>query len=529
MKKNLIAVMLLSAVSLVFVSCFGGKKTPADAIPADAIFMAKMDVGNILDDSELLKTPEIKDALNAIINATMPRDSREMFRGIVEDPSNSGINVDEAVIMSFSADPFEFVVAMAVSDKERLVNFIETFTESTGVELVEEDGVTRIDFGGRNREADVVFDSDLLVFTACEDGNADATIFMNLASDEQALSDSRCSDFFSEDNDASIFFDSTKAFDMILGQGGMYISDSDKALFEELASYTLSFVMNLNFEKGYAEIDAKLFASDDYMDKYGDLWKDVDGRLLEYVPNNAIGVANFASDYAKMLEKNPDMEKMVLEMMEHYGFTKSMIEDLSGDIMFAVLPAKELGDETLPQMMFAIECDNSALFDNIVEIFGDSELVNVDEDVYALGLNRYYDYYNDDYMSNGYDYYMMYKDNAIFVLPQNIYEKIASGRGIKALSKNATDNECFASLGSKSGVAVDVDAVAAMAKDFAGRISDDEAIAFELLEMFNNAELVAEDATTTRLRVTMDDDSRNVLKQIVDYFVDLVPNLAGVF
>lgn len=528
MKKNLIAVMLLSAVSLVFVSCFGGKKTPADAIPTDAIFMAKMDVGNILDDSELLKTPEIKDALNAIINVTMPRDSREMFRGIVEDPSNSGINVDEAVIMSFSADPLEFVVAMAVSDKERLVNFIETFTESTGVELVEEDGVTRIDFGGRNREADVVFDSDLLVFTACEDGNADATIFMNLASDEQAVNNSQCSDFFSEDNDASIFFDSTKAFDMILGQEGMYMSDSDKALFEELASYTLSLVMNLNFEKGYAEIDAKLFASDDYMDKYGDLLKDVNGRLLEYVPSNALGVANFASDYAKMLEKNPDMEKMVLEMMEYYGFTESMIEDLSGDIMFAVLPAKELGNETLPQMMFAIECDNNALFDNIVEVLG-SKLTSVDDDVYALGLNRYYDYYDGEYMSNGYDYYLMYKDDAIFVLPQNIYEQIASGRGIKALSKNAKDNDCFSVLKGKAGIAVDVDAVAAMVKDFAGRISDDEAIAFELLEMFNNAELVVEDATESRLRVTMDDDSRNVLKQIVDYFVDLVPNLAGVF
>lgn len=523
MRKNTAILMLISAFAMFFVSCENSNKKQYEVIPDGASVLVKANLGNVVNESEILEVSMVRTALDFLVN-TMPKESRDMFREIITDPTKSGIDVNEPIVMSVAVHPVEVVVSMAMSDKNRFVEVFEAVADGTGVELVEENGITKVDLGyAGNNEFDIAFDSEVLVMVFCESGSADAGYYMTLDKGRQAVNNDKYTEFFASLSDASAFLDFTSIMDA--ASNLRYMSEEEKALMEMYASYDLSFVMDLDFEDGYSEVATKVFAADEYIKKIEACWMKPDGRFLGFVPYDAVGVLNIATDFGKACEAYPEYMQELLPMIQELGFTEEMLKSFAGDIMFAVLQPEKLGSKELPQMMFAVECEGRDAFDAFIALLADEDLSLVDNDVYALGLNRYYDRSSGEFVSGGYDYYLMYKDDAIFVLPENIYSEVVVDGELKALDRNVADNDCFAAL-EKSGFVGDFKAIVSLYKDMVTRISPDDKIVLNVLGIFENVEFVMENATETNLRINMVDKDENFLKQILDEVMAIASSVA---
>ena len=507
MKKNSILVALLAVVSFLFVSCDNAVKKQYAVIPDDSPMLAKVNLGNLINESEILEVSMVRTALDFMVN-TMPRDLRRTFSEISVDPSKSGINVNEPLVLSISVEPVEMVVAMAVSDKERLVEVFEALADGSGAELVEDNGLTKVDLSvlSRRNEFDVVFNSDVIVLAFSEKGNADAEYYMNLDSDEQAVNNKRYADFFAVNSDASFFMDTTPIFASLTRE--LYMSEDDKALIEMYTQAEIAVLANLNFEKGYAQIDSKVYATEEYLGMLNDAWLDVNKKFLEYIPESAVAVFSAAMNWEKVLDMNPQFEELVT-MIEELGFNKDMLKDISGDVVLALLPAENICGQMLPQALFAIECKSREVVDVLLENFPEDMLTEVETDVYALGLNKLAD------EADGYDYYLMYKADAIWFLPENIYSQIVKDDKLKALKRNIADNPMFSVLDDACIVA-DADAIIELCGNVLGHISPSAKSIMDFCTIFENMEVVMEEPTESLYRINMKYKNANVLKQLVD-------------
>ena len=522
MKKVLIislsavGALLVIAAAVVCFFLFGIKSKHYSAIPDGSVYLAKVNFGNLLNKSEILEQPVVGTALDMVVKS-MPRDTRELMREIVADPSASGINVEQPALFAITGDVENCLFVMSVKDKARLDEIINLFAEEFNeVNIDEVDGLTRIDYGKRKRRQPygIAYNNDMFVVVVNMNGKkaTDVETFFNLPAEEQAMNDSEYSRFFSQNDDAAMFVD----FEDILGSKKIGLSRKDKELLAPLKDFSL--FMSLNFENGYVELAAAVEASDEYKAMVEEVWMDASQKHFEYIPGNAIFVANGAFDCEKLLAM--EHAKPFLKELKQMGIKTGMLEDLSGDMTFAMLPPEQMGRREEPQFMFVADCEGTELFEQCIKFLKDyNDVKYVDEDVYALGMNKYreYDYSDYSYVEKtaGYDYYIMYNDGKIFFLPQNVYEEIVYGGELSALDNSAATSDTFKSF-KGSGMVFSfkelVDAIVSTTK----RMSASDREIVEFMEIFNTAEVVVERPFETKARVTLTDDRSNFLKVMVD-------------
>ena len=283
-----------------FVSCGGGDDKYVSAVPANSAFLTKVNLGNIINESEILEQPLVKMGLG-FAESALPQEAKDILNGIVEDPSNSGIDASKPVMFALSLEPMAFVASMSVSDKGRINDVIDNLLDGTGIQVVLRNGISYIDFGGSN-DVEIAYNSDMMVVAVVEKGKADAAHYMNLDSKKQAVKESKFRDFFASKSDASLYIDLAPIFDFAMKQG--VVSDVDKMMFALYSSYDISSLINLNFENGYAQIDSKVYGSDDYLEMLDECWKKPNGKLLEFVPEDAVAVFNMAVDMETVFEQH---------------------------------------------------------------------------------------------------------------------------------------------------------------------------------------------------------------------------------
>ena len=74
--------MLISAFAMFFVSCENSNKKQYEVIPDGASVLVKANLGNVVNESEILEVSMVRTALDFLVN-TMPKESRDMFREII--------------------------------------------------------------------------------------------------------------------------------------------------------------------------------------------------------------------------------------------------------------------------------------------------------------------------------------------------------------------------------------------------------------------------------------------------------------
>jgi hypothetical protein len=96
MMKKLYVKLMTAALAVVILTGCGQKAGYMSALPGQSVVVAKVNVGNLLDESEVLSDNQVKGALKEIINETQG-ETRTLLREITQDPRTCGIDIDNPV------------------------------------------------------------------------------------------------------------------------------------------------------------------------------------------------------------------------------------------------------------------------------------------------------------------------------------------------------------------------------------------------------------------------------------------------
>ena len=523
MKKDFLLVAAL-LVSMLFTGCKNDNYL--SVLPDDPALMCKVNVGTLLNKSAVLQNKTVASALN-LFASQLPAHMQEIYTAIVEDPSNSGIDFTRPIVLSMFTNDFENVkgvVVAPVGDAGKLKELVETVLKESGMEIKEIDGYNYVVCDDEPEEM-FAFDNEKVVLAYDSWYLADIDVKAYLAEGSKAVENAKYDEFFANTKDVALYLDYSTICNAMEEQG-IYASLGNNSLD---ALKDMAMLMDLNFENGAIVLDTKVSAGKEYEDMVRKYWEKPSREHYGYIPENSFMVMN-SFLCGKMILDNPLIKGQWNDISEELDFDFSKLSSISGDMTFALLRPQFLGNTEVPQLMFVVDCENKELFNEIVSaIENETELKSVENDVYALGMNEYSDFDYDTYEwvsgIKGYDYYLMYKDEKIAIIPENIYKEINDGDDFKDLAQSAEDNRIFTS--SNAVIAVDIKSLVEEIEPLM-KHGDDKTV-LDVIKMFKSIEVLQNDPMEVTTKINLYNTNENSLKLLVDKAVALAASNLGDF
>ena len=515
MKTKLILPLVAVAVVAVAVAAFvfTGTSKHLTVIPDNPACLMKVDAGNLIDDSDILNNDYVK-SMSQLVSGQLPEMYKELFEDVMANPNNSGVNFDEPVVFAM-VNEHRFMLTAAMENAGKFKENLDLFAIA-GIRTAEIDGITFIETG--EDEFCLAFDNDMMILLADSKdvSKMDLMQYFNYEG-PRAIDNTNYDAFFNEDDDFAMLFDIDGIMAVAEEMRMMRLDDSMMAVYAEMLK-DICVQLDLNFEKGEVAAEFEIIGNNDYLNTLREFWKESSKKHLKYVPADAILVSTAAMNLEGVSKLLAGLD--VDALLSAVGLDSSVFKSLSGDYTFAVLPVDLTSKSKTPQFFVAIDCADRKIFDLIISQLG-REFTNVDNDVYALHTNKKsnYSYYSGYTTYNdGYDHYLMYKNNTIFVMPENLYSTLKSGDGISAAASNFADNRLAGKI--SNGMVVDF-ANLQSALEASDEMPDDMNAIFNLVDyaLFNSEEM-----TKGRLQLNLKNDSENFLKQVVDASVSLIPS-----
>ena len=529
MKKNFFLSIATLLCAIFMVACGGGSKNSGGSgadktaylqvLPSDAFAIMKVDLGNLLDKSQVLENIIVNTAFEQGIKDA-PKEIKTLLKSIYKNPNNSGVNVKAPVYVALTGvEPVEAVIAIAIDNVKTFEKTLSTISNGE-FRSFERNGMKYVSVG--EDEVEVAYDNNMIVI-ACSEYRADVSDYTSLAPDAMAVNDKRFAGIFNGDDDAKLIIRLEPVLNQMLRDG--IIEDELRPLVPMLNEIALA--TDLNFEKGYVALNANLNLPAGFDELIDKLIQEPSKRHFKYIPANSFAVLSYNFD---MQQLYPVLEStgLLRNVQDSYGITpqnvKDLLKALSGDYTAAMWVNGDRPEDL--QFMAAIDCSDRTLFDLLsAYIAYEMDAVLVDNDVYALNVNRQetYNYYTDDfeYIREGYDYYLMYKDGAIMLMPENLYNEITRNGKFGALKNNAMNNRMFSSM--KENLVIDVKPIRDIITDRVRNSyypDNDDKIALEVMNVLNSL-TVDFSISNLNVKLNLNDNSANSLKVIVDKFISI--------
>lgn len=507
---------LLFAIAVgLFCSC-DSSSNYLSVIPKDSVAAIKINIGQLLDKSEVLEMKAVKDLAElGASQADASIESQRLLKAILKDPNASGLDVNQPMVAVFEGLNMKVLLTFAVSDKDALNNTLETLLkelEKSGLDIELEDsekGYTTINVEAYEGHSYCLaaFDKSKLVFAIAEK-NPDVVPYMELEYEDQALSDSRFQAFVNAQKDLSIYYDlSILSEIMPLLQAQM--PELNMGGYLEMMEGATGLV-SLDFQQGKAVIDYEMInPSDELKAYYKQFVKKPSKKLLAYVPENSYLVANMGlQNLSKCFDYIPEATTMFNEI----GLKAEWLNDLNGDFTFAISQSKQAEE---PLLIFAAQCKNGNFIrfcENLLQ--QEVGLEEVADQVYAL-----------DGMSKQTNYFVGYKDGTMFLMPGNIYEQCVDGNKLVNLSKNFTKTS-MSSILDENGMVIDLELIATDVKKAIkdSYIGQEERMILACLNSFESLTASYENNSFEgEVVLNFKDKENNSLKAIIQ----LIMNIAG--
>ena len=518
MKKIILLPMNLLAVLVVVImsaSCAGNGGKHVNAIPDNPVLLVKANLKNIIDDSDVLNN-EMITSLVSVASYQLPNEYRDFVSELMKNPSSIGINIDEPVIYA-TLNEERGIFTAEVSDKSALTNNLNLITENS-IRLVEEGGLTYLDVN--EDEFCLAYNDDMIIALFDNNGISskyEIEKYFNYDG-RRAVDNADYKSFFKENDDFAYMMNGEKMLELF-GEEDYYDVAAYMPILKEVLK-GIYYKYDINFEKGCAVANYEIIGSNEYIDMIKSLVTTPSKRHLKYIPEDAVATANIALDIESLLPFIPngiDVDKLLSAV----GLDSSVFKSISGDYTFAVLPAENFREGKYPQLMFVADCADRRIFDLIIQSGGLGEIKYVEDDVYALNLNKYneYNYYINGYLKKkgGYDYFLMYKDNAIFFIPENIYYSIKDGDGITSLADSMADDNTMNRIA--SGAVLDFDK---LHETIMGMGEVDESLAkfAEFCLIFENLVVDMPNSENVEMKLNLKEKDENFLKYILDMAIE---------
>lgn len=536
MMKKMYLKLMTAAFAVLLLSACGADNSYLSALPGNSILVAKVNVGNLLNESEVLSDPQISEQLRDGINE-LSGDTKTLMRELLEDPSACGADLSRPMYIALeNVENARGVIIIPISDAQKVEQTIETFISDRDLgidmELSTKDDVNTIE----NSEGDVIaaFDDDKFV-VAFTNGTPDAMVYMTLSEKKQEKSD-ELEEFIDLDADMAVYADYGELI-KLAERAEPSMRDLDLSMYENA-----KFIASVDFEKGQAKSTYKMLGCDEVEKLYDEMYDDANNNLLGYMPKDTWAAAQFGiKDLAKveeffkgkMLDELEDGLEELNDKLAAEGINVKLgfdlLKSLDGDVAIGATPFVKKDGVENAQVVFIAECANKDLFEEVATIIKETnkDAKEIDDDLYSLGLNLKmdkdsYDYSTDEYkeIRKGYDYYFGYADGKMFVMPENLYEECSNGGQLQELKSNLKDNEMlFDLIDGKNSGAIDFTACASMLKTFGNSVDRE---AGRAMKSFESLSFNVKSAHECEVVLTMTDKDTEVLKLLKDFCVEMV-------
>lgn len=489
-------------------------------LPSDALAILKIDLANVLIKSDVLNNTIVKVAIDKE-TAEAPENVKSLLKTVLSNPNASGINMNAPVYAAMlDVEPVKMVLTFAIGDVNAFEKTLSTLSNGQFVP-VEKGGMKYI---ADEREACVAYDSNKLLVVVNESGwGADVADYTSLPADRMAMNDKKYASLFSEDDDAAISVNLETAMQMLVVQGAI---ESEMmpvvAMIKDFPFYAA-----LDFENGYANLKANVGVSPEYKSLADKLIRKPNHSHFGYVPGNSLAVLNYNFDLTQLfpiLKSSGLMNELNANGISDEN-AKQILAALSGEWTGAMW--LEDGDEDKPLFMAAVDCSDHSIFDLVIAYLQyEMGATVVGDDVYALNVNRReeYNYYTGEYdvVKDGQDYYIMYKNNSIMVMPESLYYRLDNNGNLAQLGNSAKSNSTYSSM--NNNLVVDAETIrnvlAESARNSYYGPSEEETIALEVVNMLKS--LTADfNLYNLDIKLNLKNDNVNSLKCIVDKVLGL--------
>ena len=511
MKSNIIKSTALLLCVLLIAACSGKKadnKAYLAVIPDDAMIVSKVEIGNLLDKSDILDNTFVKVEFEKAIT-DVPVKQRVLLKEIFANPKASGIDLSAPMYVAIlGVEPAKMVMTAKMDDMTAFENMISTFFEDE-FETTEKDGMYHIvseDMYYSVGETAVAFayDADKMVLVL-EEGYADISSYLQLPSNRQALNNEKFEPLFGGDDDISWMINYGPLVQYMIKERVI-----DREMIPFFAMMKESIVLcSFDFEDGYAEIKSTQNLSEEHRLLIQDFLKKSTHRHYAYIPDNSFAVISYNFNLMQLygiLETTGLLKELEANGVNN-GVAKDLLAALSGDYTFAAWA----DGETLEDMRFmvAVDCSDRSLFDLLIA-YAQFELgaTTVDDDVYLLGDS---------------DYCIMYKENAIMLMPEDIYDKINVRGDIKPLRRNLESNRLFSSVA--NDIVLDFKPVRELIAEYVRENmtyrSQRDTQTMVMLDMLNVVDNMTVDSNIDKscIRVNTANKNINSLKYILDKLI----------
>lgn len=373
----------------------------AKMIPDDAAVVLRMDVRKISDKSKLGDNQDVKDKIEkAIKDADMGHSAREKLEDILDDPTKSGVDFRDPLMLYYTEDGDDRTVGIlgSIKSKEDFTDLLNTLAKEADKDGVED---AKKDFSYLANDGSGIFYND------------DFFLITQLPYDE-SKQDDKIDDIkkqFEDTDDKNTMASSEDMKAMCKKDGLMQLlvegegignmrefKDADDDMPDGLKLKDFAYLMDLNTDAGEATITGEVMAKSDewkdYISSYDDAYGNIGNSLLKYVSTDGAAVlANLNGDKVSELMKKFGYDKTIKKFFGKDTDTfYKVLRSINGDVAFAfngydIEKTPSYSDFPLFEGgIYATTQDNSVANDLQKEMKGDSHFIKAGTDRYAIPI-----------------------------------------------------------------------------------------------------------------------------------------------
>lgn len=539
MKKSIfINFLLVACLVMLLASC---NKVPkyAKMIPDDASVVVRLDVKKASENSKIGENKTVKDKIiKAIKDADLGRSARNKMEEIIDDPTKSGVDFSDPVMLyvAKNGDKDDVGLLGSVKDKDAFADFLNTLSKECDGDGVED---AKKDFSY------MILDTNTGIFF-----NKDFFLLTDITSDKDKQEDDidDIKKEFEEDGSSHSMADNPDMKAMCKKEGVLQILVEGRGLAEEknvsdnfedglpsgVKLDDFSYLVDFNTEAGGATLSGEILSD-------SEAWKNYIAQYDEVLGNLGTSLNKYMSSDGLCAIVNVNGDKLY-DLLKDFGYTKKMgdsadgktylkmLRSINGDAVMNLSDYDVFGDNKKIDGGIYISTDNNTIVNDFKKESKDQngfETTGTDRYSIALGGGGYIDDYGNYVEPSEPSLYMNfgYKSGVSYFAMNDKKDKVGE-------PKNVLPEEFFKGKKAyfymssqllkpaKDGMEKDVDD-----KEKAGYQTADEKTSLGIIKTFiENIDYIEgyyEGGGKSTLHLVMKDNNVDPLSALLDAFIDI--------
>ena len=388
--RSFLKLSAAAAAALIVVSC--GEEKPVLAskgnmIPDNAMMAVKIDANQLFEKALGDQNSQGRELWNmgkSMLSMSLGEvgEIGNVARNILKDPATLGVNMNEPVVMSLSADMSKAMLTNEASvdmyfvalldNKEAFLQVMDatvTFAErEEGLKVTKDasDKFTHyvfVDETEGSLDLGVSAESVVVRFRYRDNDKTDLkTSMLGLFANAGPAATEGLDVFYASAGELTLWYNIEAIMSMVEPMMA-YVDQDTAAQFKQILPMLkgASMVADLAFLDGQTVLDMKVFGSEEMTELSKKFYEPASDKFFSYMPGTSVIVGNYyvknLNEYVKWLSKMDKNYASLFEQLEYmYGIDERFFEGISGNLTFAI-DGNGIDTNEVPGFVFMLECD----------------------------------------------------------------------------------------------------------------------------------------------------------------------------